>query len=89
MRATNSPLACGGMVQHRFRWGRSSVFNTRLMVEWSRSGSPSVSATCFSSSRRLHRSYPAGGAEQASAITRASTSPVTIRAPAASVASSG
>ena len=32
--------------------------------------------TCFSSSRNDHRAYPDGGCEQASAISRASTSPV-------------
>jgi hypothetical protein len=37
----------------------------------------SVSSTCFSSSRNDHRAYPAGGCEHASAISRASTSPVT------------
>ena len=47
------------------------------MVEWSKSGMSPAKATCFSSSRRLHRARPAGGAEQASAINRASTSPVT------------
>ena len=39
-----------------------------------------MSTTCFSSSRRLHRSYPGGGALHASAISRASTSPVTVGA---------
>src|SRR6516162_2738437 len=52
-------------------------FRTRPMVEWSRSGVSPARATCFSSSRRLHRAWPAGGVEQASAINRASTSPVT------------
>jgi len=52
-------------------------FNTRPMVEWSRSGMSSTSTTCFSSNRSDHRAYPCGGAEQASAISRASTSPVT------------
>ena len=47
------------------------------MVEWSRSGMSSMSATCFSSSRSDHRACPAGGAEHARAISRASTSPVT------------
>ena len=53
-------------------------FNTRPMVEWSRSGMSSTSATCFSSSRSDQRACPAGGVEQANAINRASTSPVTI-----------
>jgi hypothetical protein len=39
-----------------------------------------MSATCFSSSRNDHRPYPGGGAEQANAINRASTSPVTTEA---------
>src|SRR6266545_5731109 len=37
----------------------------------------STSATCFSSNRNDHRPYPGGGAEQANAINRASTAPVT------------
>lgn len=36
-----------------------------------------MSATCFSSSRSDHRERPAGGCEHASAISLASTSPVT------------
>ena len=48
------------------------------MVEWSRSGRSSISATWVSSSRNDQRARPGGGAEQASAINRASTSPVTI-----------
>lgn len=48
------------------------------MVEWSRSGSSSISATCLSSSRSDQRACPSGAAEQARAINRASTSPVTI-----------
>lgn len=47
------------------------------MVGWSRAGRSSTSATCFSSSRNDHRACPGGDAEQASAISRASTSPVT------------
>lgn len=47
------------------------------MVEWSRFGMSSVSSMCFSSSRSDHRACPAGGCEQARAISRASTSPVT------------
>lgn len=47
------------------------------MVEWSGFGMSSVSSTCFSGSRNDHRVYPAGGAEHARAISRASTSPVT------------
>ena len=47
------------------------------MVEWSRFGMSSVSSTYFSSSRNDHRACPAGGWEQARAISRASTSPVT------------
>ena len=46
------------------------------MVEWSRSGSSSINATRSSSSRSDHRARPGGGAEQANAISRASTSPV-------------
>jgi hypothetical protein len=41
------------------------------------SGMSSVSATCFSSSRSDHRACPGGGAGHASAISLASTSPVT------------
>jgi hypothetical protein len=37
----------------------------------------SQSATCLSNSRNDHRAYPGGGTEQARAINRASTSPVT------------
>ncbi len=39
-----------------------------------------MSATCLSNSRNDHRPYPGGGAEQASAINRPSTSPVTVEA---------
>ena len=46
------------------------------MVEWSRSGISSISATSLSSSRNDHRDPPGGGVEQANAINRASTSPV-------------
>src|SRR5215203_1928676 len=51
-------------------------FNTRPIVEWSRSGSSSINATRSSSSRSDHRARPDGGVEQANAINRASTSPV-------------
>ena len=75
--AANSALACGGMVQHCLQMRtKFRFFNTRPMVEWSRSGRSSTNATCFSSSRNDHRACPAGGVEQANAISRASTSPV-------------
>jgi hypothetical protein len=38
----------------------------------------SINATCFSSSRSDHRACPGGGCEQANAIRRACTSPVTF-----------
>src|SRR3954454_18344134 len=53
-------------------------FKTRPIVGWSRSGMSATSAACFSSRRRLHRSYPFGGWLHANAITRASISPVTF-----------
>src|SRR4051812_50190598 len=54
------------------------LFRVLPMVEWSRSGRSSINATCFSSSRSDQRACPSGGVEQASAISRASTSPVTF-----------
>lgn len=43
------------------------------MVEWSRSGRSSTSATCFSNSRSDHLAWPAGGCAHAMAISLAST----------------
>ncbi len=79
MRATNSPFTVGGIAQYSFRRGaKFRFFKTRPMLEWSSGGIPSVSTTCFSSSLRLHLAWPSGGLVQASAIRRASMSPVTL-----------
>src|SRR4051794_12165528 len=78
-------LHCGDERGVRVGWDRPALlqmrtkfrfFKSRPMLEWSRSGTSSIKATCFSNSRSDQRVYPGGGAEQASAITRASTSPV-------------